>query len=239
MKRHWIRRGFCVIALLAGPGSAIQLPGAIFNETFDPLLPGGSVQLYYSSGNATGWSVGVVPGVGVGGTAGLQLQLSSSGGFGGAGSVAAQYLNQAVSGNTSLNPSDYTLSFDAKGTGGLLLYFQIQTWDGQNSSGNYDGTITETAGTGLLSSSFQNYSLNLGTFTGSLSGQGVAGGTYAISFEFVVTDPPPYSESAVVDNLEVTMVPEPGTFALLGLGAFVVAIFLRSRGADCRPSKGC
>jgi hypothetical protein len=57
---------------------------------------------------------------------------------------------------------------------------------------------------------------------------GVGGGTYAISFEYVVTLPPPYSETAVLDNLQLTMVPEPGTFAFFGLGALVLGVFARN-----------
>ena len=224
MKSLFIHESLCALALVAGTALDAQAQVAVFNETFDPLSPSGSVQLYYTALNATGGSVGVVPGVGVGGTAGLQMQVESTSVLGGAGAVDGLYLNLAVSGNTSLDPSDYNLSFDAKATSGLLTSILVQTWDGPNASGNNDGTLRDDPGVGLLSSSFQHYSLNLGAFTGSLSGLGLAGGTYQLSFQYVVTVPTPDDETAVIDNLELTMVPEPCASVLLGLGALALGV---------------
>lgn len=211
-------KSFCALGLVAGFAGVAQAQITVFSENFDPLSSAGNVQYGYSFGDATGYSVGIVSGVGVGGTAGLQIQLiAASGATNGYAGVAGQYQNGSLSANTSLHPSDYTLSFDAKANGGSLLV-QVQTWDAQHFGGTFDGTLS-TPSDLALSSTFQHYSLNLGSLNGTLSGLGVAGGTYQLNLQFDAGGPTPYTDTLVIDNLMLTMAPEPSGLALLALGA--------------------
>jgi hypothetical protein len=92
----------------------------IFTDNLDSLSgnsPG------YSFGDAVNFSHTYVAGVGVGGSVGARI-LSDFSGTNGFGGVAYQYQNGNVTGNTSANLGDYTLSFDAavnKANGGFAL----------------------------------------------------------------------------------------------------------------------
>lgn len=228
MKDYSENKCLFAVALVAGMVVTSQAQVTIFSENFDPLSPAGNVQYGYQFGDATSHSVGVVSGVGVGGTAGLQIQMvAASGGTNGYAGVAGQYQNQTLSANTSLNPADYTLSFDAKTSGGSLKV-QIQTWDGQHFGGSYDGTLS-TGPDLTLSGSFQHYSINLGTLTGTLTGLGVAGGTYQLNLQLDGGGPTPYTDTLVLDNLQLTMVPEPPALALFGLATLALGFFVRKK----------
>ena len=74
------------------------------------------------------------------------------------------------------------------------------------------------------------YSLNLGNasiFQSSLDGFQITGGTILITFQLDGSGPTPYTDTLDIDNLELTMVPEPATFALAGLGAAALLVFRR------------
>lgn len=216
----FVRQYLGVLVLVAGTAFAAHAQVTIINDTFEPAAPGaiiGSVNPI----NVAGYSVSIVPGAGAGGTAGLQLQFTNDGSGGEFSGLAVPYINQIVSGNTSMNPSDYTLSFDAESTSGYLD-IAISTWDGQYSSGSFDGVLQDNYVP--LTNSFQHFSINLGTMEGTLSGLGVAGGTYEFLFQLYTSEPSPYTDTGVIDSLQLTMVPEPSPVALFGLGLWVLRI---------------
>jgi PEP-CTERM motif len=131
----------------------------------------------------------------------------------------------AASGNTSATLADYTLSFDlaiqgvdiSTGYGGL----QISVQDGGGIFGSSAVSPFVTPAGGTAGSGYQHYSYNLGTFTGSLNptSANLAFGIGVVAFGNNMTASP---ETLLVDNVQVTMVPEPSTFAMIlgGLGLF-------------------
>ncbi len=210
----------------------------IINENFDTALSPGASFGSYTFGDTTSFTSGIVPGVGVGGTGGWQVVNNAASGSAGFSGVGAQYQNGGVSGNTSANLSDYTLSFDVKATAGSLN-IQIQTWNGPGFGGGLTGTLnTAPANPGFgndltLGSSFTHYSLNLGNtsvFQGN-TGMIPSGGTYQIAMQFNGGGPTPYANTMVIDNLMLTMatVPEPSMLALCALGAMGLIPRLRRK----------
>jgi hypothetical protein len=131
----------------------------------------------------------------------------------------------AASGNTSATLADYILSFDlaiqgvdiSTGYGGLQI--SVQNGGGIFGPSAVSPFITPPAGT--AGSGYQHYSYNLGTFTGSLNptSANLAFGIGVVAFGNNMTASP---ETLLVDNVQVTMVPEPSTFAMIlgGLGLF-------------------
>jgi len=228
-----ITLGALALSALAGLSSQAQF--YIINENFDNgLSPGAGFSQYYG-GDTTSYFNNVVAGVGVGGTGGWEItSTAAAGGSAGYSYMGAQYQNGGVSGNTSTHLSDYTLSFDAMATGGSLN-IQIQTWNGAGFSGGMSGTLnTAPASPGYgndqtLHNTWTHYSLNLGDtsiFQGN-SGVNLAGGTFQIAMQLNGGGPTPYSNTLYVDNFMLTMVPEPSSLALCGLGA--LAFFLRRK----------
>ena len=130
-----------------------------------------------------------------------------------------------ASGNTSATLADYILSFDlaiqgvdiSTGYGGLQI--SVQNGGGIFGPSAVSPFITPPAGT--AGSGYQHYSYNLGTFTGSLNptSANLAFGIGVVAFGNNMTASP---ETLLVDNVQVTMVPEPSTFAMIlgGLGLF-------------------
>jgi hypothetical protein len=64
--------------------------------------------------------------------------------------------------------------------------------------------------------------LNLGNssvFQSYLDGFQITGGTILITFQLDGSGPTPYTDTLNIDNLELTMVPEPSALALLAVGS--------------------
>jgi hypothetical protein len=217
-----------VVTLLTGLTTA-QAQVVIFSENFDPLSAGGVVQDGYHFGDTTAHSSGVVAGIGVSGTSGWETVNTAASGANGYSGVGAQYQDGTASGNTSLNKSDYTLSFDARATGGSLN-IQFQTWDGQHFGGTFNGTLA-TASDLALTPGYSHYSISLGTLTGSLTGLGLTGGTIQVGMQFDAGGATPYSYTMDIDNFSLTMVPEPSSLALCAMGAAGGFAMLRRRKA--------
>ena len=168
-----------------------------------------------------------------------------TGGAGGSGNAMALSFNAAsgttlnlqtatleypASGNTSANLSDYTLSFDlavqgvdlAFGYGGLEIgVFGPGSWifSGDALKSSFVNTGLPAAGSG-----YQHFSFNLASF--GASGNAILNptdsafsiGIGVINYGNPMTAAP---ETVLLDNIQISMVPEPGAWTLLvsGLGA--------------------
>jgi hypothetical protein len=196
----------------------------IFSDNLDSLsgnAPG------YNFGDAVNFSHTYVAGVGVGGSVGARV-LSDFGGTNGFGGVAYQYQNGNVTGNTSANLSDYTLSFDAavnKANGGFALI--VQNWTGTFFSGTFSQSQYPTEITLATPNVFQHFSINLASFN---PGAVPTGQTWQIAWQMdeFAYGGPGTGNQLIIDNVMVTMVPEPSSLALAFLGAASIA-FLRRR----------
>jgi hypothetical protein len=209
----------------------------VFSESFDPSNGSNTaIQAAYSFGDTTARSSVIGVGTGVGGTNSWETQNTTSANGNNFSGVGAQYQHKVTAGNTSTNLNDYTISFDAKADGGSVL-LNIQTWLGQNFAGGQTGTISTAPAAGFgddlsLSSTYTHYSLNLGdasifhTSTGPLN---PAGGTYQVTFQFNGSGTAPFTQTLDVDNVTLSMVPEPASLVLLGLAVPAIALAARRR----------
>jgi hypothetical protein len=221
--------GVAAVALFITPSTKAQV--SIFNENFDPLSAAGAVSVNGDFfGDTTSFSGAVVSGVGVGGTAAIQEVLNAASGSAGYSGANVEYGNGSLSGNTSSSLSDYTLSFEAMANAGSLR-LNLQSWQ-LNGYANYTGQIStapDNPGYGndlTLNPTYTHYSLNLGNtsvFQSSIGGFQIQGGTLMITFQLDGGGATPYTDALDIDNLELTMVPEPSTLALLAVGS--VGIF--------------
>ena len=220
-KQNWL----AIALVLVGVATVSQAQVTLINDNLDSYsgpTPG------YFFGDATNFSHTYVSGLGVGGSVGAQVLSDFTPPGVGYGGVAFQYQNGNVSGNTSANLSDYTLSFDAlvnKANGGFALI--VQAWAGQYFSGTFSQSQTGSDIQLATPNVFQHFAINLGTLNPGLV---PTGSTLQIAWQM---DEYTYGgagtgDELVIDNVQLTMaVPEPSTFALSALG--VVAFVLRLR----------
>lgn len=229
-----------VVTVVAGMTAQASV---FINENFDPSLSAGAAfGAYGPGGDGSSANNGIVAGVGMGGTSAWQINVTANaGGSAGYSYYGAQYQNGGVTGNTSANNSDYILSFDAQSVGSVAgsLNIQIQSWTGAGFGGSQTGTLnTAPASPGYgndltLNPTWTHYSLNLGD-TSIFMNQGTfnpSGGTWQMAFQL---DGPGagangWTETLNVDNLQVTMVPEPTILALSGMGISLTGLLIRRR----------
>lgn len=97
--------------------------------------------------------------------------------------------------------------------------FTVQLWAGNVGSGTLLGTFTDTTAAGQDTS-------ETNTFTTAATASG--SGDLTLFFSSSVPTVEGFRQ-AFIDNIEISIVPEPATLALAGLGA--VAVFMRRRSA--------
>jgi hypothetical protein len=219
-----------VVALLGGVTATTQAQVTIFSENMESHISGGSTPGYHF-GDYTNDTHTYQAGAGVGGSIGAvvlsDFQNPPVGYYGG---VAYQYQNGNVGGaNTSPNMSDYTLSFDVevnKANGGFALI--LQTWAGTFFSGAFSQSQYPSEITLAVPTVFQHYTLNLGSFP---SGLVPTGQTWQVAFQMdeYTYGVPSSGDQLVIDNVVLTMVPEPSALALGGLAAAAFGCLRRKK----------
>ena len=237
MKNRSSKNVLLAAMLLGSAAFTSQAQVTIFSENFDPLSAAGAVSINGDFfGDTTSFSGAVVSGVGMGGTAAIQEVLNAASGTAGYSGANVEYGNGSLGGNTSSSLGDYTLSFDAKANGGSVR-LNLQSWQ-LNGYVNYQGqmsTAPDNPGYGndlALNSTFTHYSLNLGNtsiFQSSVGGFQITGGTLLITFQLDGGGPTPYTDTLDIDNLALTMVPEPASIALCAIGGLAGFALLRYR----------
>src|SRR5258708_2317761 len=147
----------------------------IFNQNFDGGYTGTfSVSSYVSGGSPANTATTVLAS---GGNPSHCLQVTMTANTSSDGYTGQAQL-QTVSGNTDANPSDYVLSFDAKGNHAGNIVFILEMWQGQSYSG--PEIIGGASANEQLSAAntWQNFRINLASITS----VGPTGGTWQLNF---------------------------------------------------------
>jgi PEP-CTERM motif len=205
-------------ALLAG-FTAAQAQ-VIFNQNFDGGYTGAFGTAAYAGGSPTGTNNAVVATGGNPNGAWTETMTATTWGD----YYAGQLQLMTVTGNTDPNPADYVLSFDAKGSGANIVQVGVQSWQNNYFGGSQliNATLTETL---AAADTWQTFSVNLGT----IAGANPTGATWQLNFQLNSWQwgGPSNTDTLTVDNIVLTQVPEPGLFALAGLGTAVLLVFRR------------
>jgi PEP-CTERM motif len=231
-------------AMIVAPTAEAQV--YIINQNFNSsTLPSGVSFGDYFGGNTTSGSIGINSTAGVGGSGAMEIvSFGQSGGSAGYSYYGGQYQDVNLTGNTSANLSDYTLSFDAMAYTLSLngsaspgsLNLQIQSFTGPGLSGTVGTLNTAPANPGYgndqtLTGSYTHYSLNLGNTSIFQDNTGFVptSSVMQIAFQLNYGGATPYAAVLDVDNLQLTMVPEPASLALCGMGLLGGLLALRRR----------
>ena len=230
-----ILRTISLVAVLSGFATATHADILVWSQNFDSIALGAygaHTTDFVNDGTNPALPANNIVAPGNGGGQAMALTFNAVSGT--TLNLQTATLEYAASGNTSANLADYTLSFDlavqgvdlAFGYGGLEIgVFGPGSWifNGDALKSAFVNTGLPTAGSG-----YQHFSMNLGTFNPS----GTGGSTYlnptdgslsvgigVINYGNPMTASP---ETLLLDNIQITMVPEPSTFAALlgGLGLF-------------------
>ena len=132
----------------------------------------------------------------------------------------------AAVGELTPRTTDYVLSFDAYGNRTANIQIGLQSW--QN---NYFGgaqTVNATLNNALAAANtWQTFSVNLGT----ISGANPTGATWQLNFQLNSWEwgGPANTDTLVIDNVVLSIIPEPASVSLMGLGLAVLWFFRRNR----------
>ena len=204
----------------------------VIDDDFDPMSAGGAFGSYtFGDTDAGTSSTGIGAGAGVTGDSWQTVNAAPSGANGFSG-IGAQYQLGAAAGNTSADLSDYTLSFDARATGGSLSII-FQTWEDPSFGGAMTGELS-TGSDLTLNADYTHYEVNLGDAGVFANNTGIdmTGGTIQLALQFNGGGATPYTNTMDVDNLMlVNAVPEPASMAFLGLGVPALMMVRRRRQA--------
>jgi hypothetical protein len=141
------------------------------------------------------------------------------------GYIAGDFNYIGFSGNTNASLYAYQVSFDMailSGVGLNNIQMDIQGWS-RAFSGVFSETGTNSIDTSSVAvgSGFQHISVNLGVWAAN-SGFNPQSSSLSIVLVLngseLVGGGPVSSEDIVLDNLQISLVPEPSTFALVGVG---------------------
>lgn len=214
------------MVVLLGSFAATTQAQVVFSDNFEGYAAGTSeLAGWASTGTLANYSLTVAAGTGVSGSQGLTWQADFNAAYTGYMPCNLGYSGGNPSGNTDPNINDYTLSFDmavASGVAVNQLQLTFQGWEGQWFSGAMNGgTVTlDTSAVGV-GTGFQHFNLNLGTL---MAGTGFdpLDQTYQFQWQLngwqLAGGGPVTGEQMTLDNVQVSIVPEPSTIALVGMG---------------------
>jgi hypothetical protein len=212
---------FVILAiLLAVPATAPA--GIIFNQDFDGGYTGAFGMAQYSGGSPTGTANAVVLSGGNPNGAWQETMTTTTW----SDYYAGQVQLMTVSGNTDPNASDYTLSFDAFGSQAANIQLSLQSW--QNNYFGGSQIINTTLNDALAAANtWQTFSVNLGT----IAGANPTGATWQLNFQLNSWQwgGPNKTDTLTIDNIVLTVVPEPGTISLLAAMGLVAALWFRRK----------
>jgi hypothetical protein len=139
---------------------------------------------------------------------------------------AGQLQLMTVSGNTDPTAADYVFSFDAYGSQAGNIQLGLQSWVGNYFGGaqNINTTLNDTLS---APNTWQTFSVNLGTISGAIP----TGATWQLAFQLNswLWGGPANTDTLTIDNVKLTVVPEPTTIALAGLGVAALWFFRRKK----------
>ena len=167
-------RQFAILSIVLG---ALTAPAqtTIFNQNFDGGYTGSFGISSYIGGSPTGTNISVLTSGGnPNGCLRVMLTTTTGGDY-----YAGQAQLMTVSGNTDPSPSDYVLSFDAKGSQAATVHLGIETWPSNYFGGS--GPVVNTAVDEQLTASntWQTFRVNLGSVTTT----NATGATWQLNFQ--------------------------------------------------------
>jgi hypothetical protein len=212
---------FTALALLFGSFAAVGST-IIFNQDFDGGYTGAFGTSQYFGGSPTNYGNYVSPSGGnPNGSWFEYMDTATWGDY-----YAGQLQLMTVSGNTDPVAGNYVLSFDANGNHAANIQLGLQSW--QNNYFGGSQLINTTLNFALgAASTWQTFTINLGT----IAGANPTGATWQLNFQINSWQwgGPGQSDQLTIDNIVLTNVPEPSTFALAGLGALALLIARRRK----------
>jgi hypothetical protein len=209
-----------IAAVVGGIVATAQAQTTIFNQNFDGGYAGAFGTSQYFGGAPTNYANSVVPSGGNPNGAWTETMTTTTW----SDYYAGQLQLMTVSGNTDPNPANYVLSFDAYGSGIGNVQLGLQSW--QNNYFGGSQLINTTLNNALsAANTWQTFSVNLGT----IAGANPTGATWQLNFQLNSWQwgGPGIINTLTIDNITLTQIPEPGTLALVGLGAAALLVFRR------------
>jgi hypothetical protein len=205
---------------LGGFVATAQAQPIVINENFDGGYTGAFGTSQYFGGAPINYANSVVSSGGNPNGAWTEAMTTTTWGD----YYAGQLQLMTVSGNTDPNPSHYILSFDAYGSRASNIQLGLQSWQGNYFGGsqNINATLNDALS---AANTWQTFSVNLGTISGAIP----TGATWQFNFQINSWEwgGPGNTDTLIIDNIVLTQIPEPGMFALAGLGAAALLLFRR------------
>ena len=236
MKTKSILRTCITITALAG-SMAVTQAQVIFQDNYEGYVANENKFAWGGTSSLQNYSLSIAPGVGSGGSQGLQWLADFTGSYSGYMAANMGYSGGNPSGNTSTSLSDYTLSFDIAviGVGLNNVQLNLEGWAGQWFSGAMTSTGSGNIGVGSATpgTGFHNISVNLGAWKPGSSFNPTSQ-TYQLQWQVngweLAGGGPSVGQQVVIDNVQITMtaVPEPSSIALVASG-LVGLLVLRRR----------